>query len=87
MVTRPLLVVLLIAALVLPIAICVLVAAAGLMASMQDEAASAVLVRFAQVGGILWLLTLIVLLISLAVNSIEAGPPADRVEPHTDDSE
>ena len=84
MVTRPLLVVLLIAALVLPIAICVLVATSGLMASLHDETASVVLVRVAQAGGVLWLLTLIVLLISLGVNSIAADLPAERDESDSD---
>jgi len=77
-VTRSLLVVLLLTALVLPIGICVVIAASGLLAAMQDEVGAAVLVRIAQAGGLLWSLTLIVLLISLGVKSIAPPPPPGR---------
>lgn len=67
--------------LLLPIAICVLIAASGLLATMQDASGAAVLGRIAQAGGVLWSLTLIVLLIALGVNSIAANSPN-----HSDDS-
>jgi hypothetical protein len=77
-VSRQTLVVLLLGTLLLPIAICVLIAASGLLATMQDASGAAVLVRIAQAGGVLWSLTLIVLLIALGVNSIVAKSPSQR---------
>jgi hypothetical protein len=79
-VSRQTLVVLLLGALLLPITICVLVAASGLLATMQDASGAAVLGRIAQAGGVLWSLTLIVLLIALGVNSIATKSPSDRDE-------
>ncbi|MEZ6071846.1 MAG: hypothetical protein R3C10_16695 [Pirellulales bacterium] len=69
---------LLLGALLLPMAICVLIAAAGLLATMQDAGGAAVLTRIAQAGGILWLLTLILPCDVAGVNSIVASPPSNR---------
>ena len=64
---RYVLVALLTIALLLPIAICVMVAMAALLGSMGDAAGSAVL-RYVALGfGILWVINLIVLVIANAV--------------------
>jgi hypothetical protein len=69
---------LVIASLVLPIAICVLLATGRLLAAMSDAAGAAVLDRLGLAAGILWVVGLIGLLIVLAIQSL--GPPGEDVE-------
>lgn len=70
---------LVIAALALPIVISVLVAVGRLLAAMQDAAGAAVLDRLALAGGIVWAVSLIVLVIVLGIQSLgqERLPPEE----------
>ena len=58
------------AAVVLPIAVLVIWALAVLLAAMDDPAGALVLKRIAQAGGIFWVLDVIFLVISQAVNTL-----------------
>lgn len=58
-----------VAALLLPIVICVLVGVGRLLAGMADTAGAAVLDYLALGGGILWLIDLIILVVLLAVDA------------------
>jgi len=64
------------AACVLPVAITVVVTVAWLLAQMHDAAAAAVLDRVALAIGILWVIDLIVLVVALAIHAL--GPPDDE---------
>lgn len=77
---RKILVGLVVAALVLPIVICVVLGVARLLAAMQDAAGAAALDRIALGVAILWVLDLIALLIALGVNVVAAPiePPGDE---------
>lgn len=72
-ISRRILAWLVIAALVLPIALSVTVAAARLLAAMQDAAGSAALDRVALVLGIVWVVDLVCLVISVALALIESS--------------
>jgi hypothetical protein len=61
------------AALVLPIIICVVIAVAGLLGAMGDSAGGLALHRVAVVGGLLWAIDLICLVILLAIGTFR-GP-------------
>jgi hypothetical protein len=64
---------LIVAAVLLPITLCVILGVAALLAQMGDTTGGAVLGRIALTGGILWTIDLISLLLTLAVRSLR-GP-------------
>ncbi len=68
-----------VAAILLPIAICVIFGVAALLTQMGDLAGGAVLHRIALGGGILWVIDLIGLVLLLAVGSL--GVPDDSNRP------
>ena len=76
MVQRRILVVLLVVALVLPIAFLILHVMGSLLEAMQDPAGRAFLVRTNQVLGVLWGLDLVVLVLMLTLQSLL--PPSSR---------
>jgi hypothetical protein len=67
LVPRQLVILLLVAALLLPIIICVIVGVAVLLGQMGDNSGSCVLGRIALGSGILWTINLICLLLAIAV--------------------
>lgn len=67
--------ILLIAAVALPIIVTVLSGAASLFASLGDAAAATFLGRVALAGGLVWTIELICLLLVLAWNSLADDPP------------
>ena len=81
MIPRRVLILLLSAALVLPVAICVVAGVGHLLVAMQDTAAGAVLGHIALALGVLWGIDLILLLVLLAVHTL-----ADSDQPPTRDS-
>jgi hypothetical protein len=70
---------LVIAALALPIAVCVLVGVARLLTAMQDAAGGLVVDRIALAAGILWIVVLICLVIVLSIVALirDREPPAE----------
>jgi len=64
------------AALVLPVVICVILAVGSVLLAMGDASGVVVLQRIALAGGILWAIDLICLLVALALNAL-----ADDQEP------
>jgi hypothetical protein len=60
-------------AVLLPVALCVVLGVAALLAQMGDAAGGAVLYRIALAGGILWGIDLIFLVLALAIGSLR-GP-------------
>jgi hypothetical protein len=64
---------LLVVAILLPIALCVVFGVGSLLAQMGDAAGATVLYRIALAGGILWAVDLISLLLTLAIGSLR-GP-------------
>jgi hypothetical protein len=62
-------------AVILPIAICLILAVASLLAAMGDASGGGTLRWIALGCGIIWLLDLILLIISLGINSL--GEPND----------
>jgi hypothetical protein len=80
-VSRRLLALLVISALVLPIVICVLMAVGRFLSAMQDEAGALFVERLALAGGVVWGVDLIVLLIAMGINMLGGdGPPETTVE-------
>ena len=77
------LLVLITAAIVLPITVLFLWALSALTRAMGDEMGAAVLLRVAQAGGILWGLDLIFLLLAQGLNSLVADDTTD--DPGTSD--
>jgi hypothetical protein len=67
---------LLVAALLLPIVICVLVGVGRLLAGMADTSGAAVLDYLALAVAIVWLVDLLALLILLALDSVARGGEA-----------
>lgn len=65
---------LIVLALGLPIALCVLMGLAWLLRMMQDEAGAACLARVAMGLAIVWIIDLIALVVIQAINSL-GGPP------------
>jgi hypothetical protein len=63
-------------ALVLPIALCVILGLARLLAAMGDAAGAGVADRLALAGGVIWLLLLIAMIIVQALLTLDA--PADE---------
>ena len=68
---------LLVGALGLPIALCVLFALARLLETMQDAAGAAALQRVSLGLFALWVIDLVALLIVGAINSLRVDPPED----------
>jgi hypothetical protein len=68
---------LLVGALGLPIALCVLFALARLLETMQDAGGAAVLQRVSLGLFALWVIDLVALLIVGAINSLRVDPPED----------
>ena len=64
-----------VAALVLPMIALILVATGRLLAAMQDLSGSLVLDRLALVVGLLWIMVLVALVITQALDRL--GPPSD----------
>lgn len=73
MISRRILLALLTAACVLPVAIVVVVAAGWLLGAMGDEAGARGLDRMALALGILWVIDLVCLVVAQAINTLE--PP------------
>ena len=86
-ISKPLIARLLAGVLLLPIAILLVVAVAGLLSGMQDAAGAWVMNRVALGLGIVWVLGLIALLLALAVHSLADSSSADRGEPPGGDGE
>ena len=76
MISRRILTWLVTAALVLPIALSIAVAAARLLGAMQDQAGAAVLDRVALALGIVWIVDLVCLIIALALALLTASSHA-----------
>jgi hypothetical protein len=74
-ISRRVLLFLIAAAAILPMAIALVVAVARLLAAMQDAAGAAALDRVALALGIVWALNLMMLLMALAIERL--GPPGD----------
>jgi hypothetical protein len=72
------LVVLILAAILLPITLCVVLGVAALLAQMGDAAGGAVLCRIALAGGILWIVDLICLVLVLAIDSLRGPDEPDE---------
>jgi hypothetical protein len=64
---------LVIAAVLLPITLCVVLGVAAMLAQMGDTAGGTVLNRIALAGGIVWVIDLICLVLTLAIRSLH-GP-------------
>ena len=75
--SRPVVAILL-AGILLPIALCVVLGVAALLARMGDSAGGAVLYRIALAGGILWVLDLICLVLVLAIDSLRGPDEPDE---------
>ncbi|HYW80748.1 MAG TPA: hypothetical protein VE890_14300 [Thermoguttaceae bacterium] len=69
------------AALVLPIVICVILAAGAVLSAMGDTLGLAVLQRIALAVGILWAIDLVSLLVVLALNTLADDTPSNDHEP------
>ena len=61
---------LIVVAILLPIALCVVLGVAALFTQMGDAAGGAVLHHIALAGGILWVIDLICLILALAIGSL-----------------
>jgi len=76
-ISKPLLAWLLVGLVLLPIAIVLVIALAGLLSAMQDAAGASFLNRVALGLGTVWALGLIAMLLALAANSLADGSRAD----------
>lgn len=76
MISRKVLIALLSAGCVLPVAITLLWAVGRLLLAMQDSTAAVVLDRVALALGLFWVLALVCLVLAQAINAL--GPPGDR---------
>jgi hypothetical protein len=65
---------LLVAAVLLPITICVVAGVAALLGGMGDDAGAAALRWIALAGGILWVIDLVSLVLLLAISAAGGGP-------------
>jgi type VI protein secretion system component VasK len=63
---------LVVVAVLLPIALCVVLGVGALLTQMGDTAGGTVLARIALAGGILWAVNLICLLLTLAIGSLRS---------------
>jgi hypothetical protein len=73
LVPRRLLASLVVAAVFLPVALCVVVGVAALLVQMGDSTGGGALYRIALAGGILWVVNLVCLVLALALGSL-GGP-------------
>lgn len=71
MISRPWIVGLLAGAVVMPLVLVLVLGLGRLLAAMGDATGAAVLDRLALAGGLSWSLNLILLLVSLAIRSLE----------------
>lgn len=71
--------------LLLPIAMVLVLATAQLLAAMQDAAGAAVLQRIGLALGLIWLLGLIGLVLTLAINALDSAD--DRSRPRDEEAE
>lgn len=71
MISRPWMVGLLAGAVVMPLVLVLVLGLGRLLAAMGDATGAAVLDRLALAGGLLWSLNLVLLLVALAVRSLE----------------
>jgi len=62
---------LLVAGLLLPVAICVIVALAALLTAMQDAAGGAALRYVALAGGVLWIVDLVAIVLLQAIDALD----------------
>ena len=76
-ITQKLVVRLLLLAVLLPVALSVVMATGHLLRSMEDMLWGNILLRIALAGGIVWLITLVLLLLALAVRVVS---PSDLGE-------
>lgn len=67
-------------AVVLPIGLCVLVGTGGLLGALGDAAGATALARTTLVGGVLWVVDLICLVLVLAIRSLGWPESADYEE-------
>ena len=65
---------LLVAAILLPITVCVVTGVAALLGGMGDESGAAALRWIALAGGIVWVIDLVFLVLLLAVWALGSGP-------------
>jgi hypothetical protein len=65
---------LLVAAIVLPIAICVVAGVAALLGGMGDDSGAGALRWIGLAGGILWVIDLVCMVVLLAISAIGGGP-------------
>lgn len=70
MISRSILLVLVSLALLFPMAIIISYSVSRLLGAMQDAAGESFLVRTSEVGVVMWLISLVVLVVALAVNSL-----------------
>jgi len=78
-ISRRVLIVLLFAALLLPVAICVVLGVGHLLSTMDDKAAGTVLGHVALALGVLWIVDLILLLLLHALHTLsESDPPTNH---------
>ncbi len=77
LIPRRLVLTLIAAAILLPIALCVVLGVAALLVQMGDASGGAVLHRTALAGGILWAIDLICLVLALAIGTLGGGGGAD----------
>ncbi|MEX0978802.1 MAG: hypothetical protein WDZ48_08130 [Pirellulales bacterium] len=74
MISRRVLLILVTVAVVFPLVIVVVLAAARLLDAMQDTAAATVLDRIVLAVAILWALDLVCLLLAIGINALGSGP-------------
>jgi hypothetical protein len=65
---------LLVAAIVMPITVCVVTGVAALLGAMGDESGAGALRWIALAGGILWVIDLVCLVVLLAISALGGGP-------------
>jgi len=73
-----LLMILMVAGLVLPIAICVVLALASLLAAMKDTVGGAVLHYVALAGGVVWIVILVSLIFVQAIHALGRSDDPDQ---------
>jgi hypothetical protein len=78
MISRSVLLALVLLVLLLPMAIVVVYAVSRLLGVMQDAAGEGLLLRTSEIGVVMWLISLVVLVVALAVHSLgRTDGPAD----------
>jgi hypothetical protein len=72
---------LVVAAILLPISLCVVLGVAGLLEAMSDAVGALVLRRIALAGGILWVIDGICLVLALAIGTLSPPDEPDELPP------